>query len=80
MSETQPGHGFLHAQVVELDSLALGALLDPAPRWRVHAYAAGINQFVGERDTPRSIGVPSSTYFTGNREGLASNGANRKSM
>ena len=34
-----------------------GVLADPTPRWRVHAYAAGINQFVGERDTPRSIGV-----------------------
>ena len=34
-----------------------GVLADPAPRWRVHAYAAGINQFAGERDTPRSIGV-----------------------
>ena len=34
-----------------------GVLADPAPRWRVHAYAAGIRQFLGERDTPRSIGV-----------------------
>ena len=34
-----------------------GVLADPAPRWRVHAYVAGINQFLGERDTPRSLGV-----------------------
>jgi hypothetical protein len=35
----------------------IGALVDPAPRWRVNAYASGIKQFLGERDTPASIGV-----------------------
>jgi hypothetical protein len=35
----------------------IGALADPAPRWRINAYASGIRQFLGERDTPASIGV-----------------------
>jgi hypothetical protein len=35
----------------------IGALADPTPRWRVNAYASGIKQFLGERDTPASIGV-----------------------
>jgi len=35
----------------------IGALLDPAPRWRINAYASGIRQFLGEKDTPASIGV-----------------------
>jgi hypothetical protein len=35
----------------------IGALVDPAPRWRVNAYASGIRQFLGEKDTPASIGV-----------------------
>ncbi len=35
----------------------VGALADPAPRWRINAYASGIRQFLGERDTPASIGV-----------------------
>lgn len=35
----------------------IGALADPAPRWRIHAYASGMNHFLGERDTPAAIGV-----------------------
>jgi hypothetical protein len=35
----------------------IGALADPTPRWRINAYASGIRQFLGERDTPASIGV-----------------------
>jgi hypothetical protein len=35
----------------------IGTLADPTPRWRVNAYASGIKQFLGERDTPASIGV-----------------------
>jgi hypothetical protein len=34
-----------------------GALLDPASRWRVHAYASGMNYFLGEEDQPRALGV-----------------------
>ena len=34
-----------------------GALFDPAPRWRVHVHASGLNYFAGERDTPRSIAL-----------------------
>jgi hypothetical protein len=37
----------------------IGTLLDPAPRWRINAYASGISQFLGEKDTPASIGVQS---------------------
>jgi hypothetical protein len=35
----------------------IGALVDPTPRWRINAYAIGIKQFLGERDTPAGIGV-----------------------
>jgi hypothetical protein len=35
----------------------VGALIDPAPRWRVNAFASGLRQFLGEKDTPASIGV-----------------------
>ena len=35
----------------------VGALVDPTPRWRINAYASGMRQFLGERDTPASIGV-----------------------
>ncbi len=35
----------------------VGALVDPVPRWRINAYASGISQFWGERDTPASVGV-----------------------
>jgi hypothetical protein len=35
----------------------IGALVDPTPRWRINAYASGIRQFLGEKDTPASIGV-----------------------
>jgi hypothetical protein len=35
----------------------LGVLADPAARWRINAYASGIRQFLGEKDTPASIGV-----------------------
>lgn len=35
----------------------IGALVDPTPRWRINAYASGMRQFLGERDTPATIGV-----------------------
>ncbi len=35
----------------------LGALVDPLPGWRVHAYAQGLADFAGERDNPRSLGL-----------------------
>jgi hypothetical protein len=35
----------------------IGTLVDPTPRWRIYAYASGIKQFLGERDTPATIGV-----------------------
>jgi hypothetical protein len=35
----------------------IGTLADPTPRWRINAYASGIKQFLGERDTPASFGV-----------------------
>ncbi len=34
-----------------------GAFVDPAPAWRVHAYAQGLNYFAGERDQPRTLGL-----------------------
>jgi len=34
-----------------------GALVDPAPRWRMHAYASGLNYFLGEADQPRALGL-----------------------
>jgi hypothetical protein len=37
----------------------IGALVDPAPGWRINAYASGIRQFLGEKDTPASLGVQS---------------------
>ncbi|HYR35947.1 MAG TPA: DUF4105 domain-containing protein, partial [Burkholderiales bacterium] len=37
----------------------LGALVDPAPRWRLNAYATGLNYFLGEADQPRSLGLQS---------------------
>lgn len=33
----------------------LGALIDPAPRWRVHAYAQQLGSVAGERDDPRAL-------------------------
>ena len=35
----------------------VGALVDPAPRWRLHAYASGINYFLGESGEPRALGL-----------------------
>ena len=35
----------------------VGALVDPAPRWRLHAYASGINYFLGESEQPRALGL-----------------------
>jgi hypothetical protein len=35
----------------------LGALIDPAPRLRLHAYASGLNYFLGEADEPRALGL-----------------------
>ena len=37
----------------------IGALFDPAPRWRIHAHASGLNYFAGERDEPRSAAIES---------------------
>jgi hypothetical protein len=33
----------------------IGALVDPAPRWRVHAYAQQLVSFAGERDDPGAL-------------------------
>ena len=35
----------------------VGALVDPAPRLRLHAYASGLNYFLGEADQPRALGL-----------------------
>jgi hypothetical protein len=35
----------------------LGALVDPLPGWRLHAYAEGVADLAGERDDPRSLGL-----------------------
>jgi hypothetical protein len=35
----------------------IGALIDPAPRWRVHAYAQQLGSLLGERGNPRSAGL-----------------------
>ncbi|HUQ76222.1 MAG TPA: DUF4105 domain-containing protein [Burkholderiales bacterium] len=35
----------------------VGALYDPAPRWRVHAYAQVLAPVLGERDSPRAFGL-----------------------
>jgi hypothetical protein len=35
----------------------VGALVDPLPGWRLHAYAQGLADFAGERDDPRSLGL-----------------------
>ena len=37
----------------------LGALFDLAPAWRVHAYASGMDYFLGERDQPRKFSLES---------------------
>lgn len=34
-----------------------GALYDVSPRWRMHAYARALRYFLGENDTPRSVGL-----------------------
>jgi hypothetical protein len=34
-----------------------GALIDPTPRWRLHAYAQYLGSVLGERDNPRSVGL-----------------------
>jgi hypothetical protein len=33
----------------------LGALIDPAPRWRIHAYAQQLGSVAGERDDPGAL-------------------------
>jgi hypothetical protein len=33
----------------------LGALIDPAPRWRIHAYAQQLGSVAGERDYPGAL-------------------------
>ena len=35
----------------------VGALVDPAPRWRLHAYASGINYCLGQSEQPRALGL-----------------------
>jgi hypothetical protein len=35
----------------------LGTLMDVSPRWRMHAYARTLRYFLGEKDTPRSLGL-----------------------
>jgi hypothetical protein len=35
----------------------IGALVDPLPRLRLHAYAQGLDMFAGEADQPRSVGL-----------------------
>jgi hypothetical protein len=35
----------------------LGALVDAAPAWRLHAYVRGMSYFLGERDRPASLGL-----------------------
>ncbi len=35
----------------------LGALIDASARWRIHAYASGLNDFLGEADRPRRLGL-----------------------
>jgi Domain of unknown function (DUF4105) len=35
----------------------VGALVDPLPRLRLHAYVEGLDNFAGERDRPGSIGL-----------------------
>jgi hypothetical protein len=37
----------------------VGTMFDPAPRWRLHAYASGLKYFLGESDTPRALSVQS---------------------
>lgn len=36
-----------------------GALVDPFPGWRLHAFAQGLVDFAGERDRPRAVGLQS---------------------
>jgi hypothetical protein len=33
----------------------VGALLDPSPRWRVHAYTQQLGSVAGERDDPGAL-------------------------
>ncbi len=37
----------------------VGALIDPLPGWRLHAYAQGLADFAGERGRPRTVGLQS---------------------
>jgi hypothetical protein len=37
----------------------LGALVDLGARWRMHAYASGLDYFLGEPDQPRRLGLES---------------------
>ncbi|HEY5896804.1 MAG TPA: DUF4105 domain-containing protein [Burkholderiales bacterium] len=36
---------------------SVGALIDASARWRIHAYASGLNDFLGETDRPRRLGL-----------------------
>jgi len=35
----------------------LGALVDPAPAWRLHGYVRGMSYFLGEHDRPAAVGL-----------------------
>ena len=34
-----------------------GGLIDLSPRWRLHGYVRGMRYFLGQRDTPRTLGL-----------------------
>jgi hypothetical protein len=36
---------------------SMGELFDFSPRWRVHGYAHGLRYFIGQRDTPLTLGL-----------------------
>jgi hypothetical protein len=35
----------------------IGALIDPDPRWRIHAYARGLRYFLGQLESPWTLGL-----------------------
>lgn len=35
----------------------MGGLIDVTPRWRVHAYAVGLRYFLGQQETPFTVGL-----------------------
>ena len=42
----------------------LGALIDPLPRWRLHAYAQQLGSFLGERSDPGALVLEQRISFT----------------